>query len=189
LDFTVSSMEQLPLTSEPQSIPRARPASPARHFKPPSIPAVVFVLLAVLVPLGLQQPLLNSDGDLARHLRHGRYMLEHGGLIRNDPFSFTRPGAPFLGFEYGSQIVYALAERAAGLPGVAVLAGLLIALSYALLARLLLDRGVDPLLAYLAVAIAAALGAGHWLARPHLFSFVAVVLLLWVLERRPPKPV
>ena len=157
------------------------------RFAPPSIPAVVFVLLALLIPLLLQKPLLNSDGDLARHLRHGRYMLEHGELIRADPFSFTRPGAPFVGFEYGSQLLYALAERIGGLPAVAVLAGLLIALTYALLSAFLLERGVDPLFAYLTVGLAIALGAGHWTARPHLFSFVAVVILLGLLERRPAR--
>jgi hypothetical protein len=159
------------------------------RFAAPSIPAVVFVLLATLVPILLQKPLLNSDGDLARHQRQGRYMLEHGGLIRADPFSFTRPGAPFVGFEYGSQLLYALAERVGGLPAVAVLAGLLIALTYALLTRFLLKRGVDPLLACLTVALAIALGTGHWTARPHLFSFVAVVVLLGMLEGRPRKPV
>ncbi len=69
----------------------------------------------------------------------------------------------------------------------AVLAGLLIALAYALLSALLLERGVDPLLAYLTVGVAIALGAGHWTARPHLFSFVAVVILLDLLERRPGR--
>src|SRR5215216_3294211 len=117
------------------------------RLRPASIPAVVFGLLAAVVPIALQTPLLNSDGDLARHLRHGRYMLEHGGLIRLDPFSFTRPGTPFVGFEYGSQLIYALAERLGGLPGVAVLAGILIALTYGLLTAFLLRRGVDPLLA------------------------------------------
>src|SRR5438128_999145 len=166
------------------------PLAPSRVFRtgPPSIPAVVFVTLAVLVPIGLQQPLLNSDGDLARHLGHGRYMLQHEGLIRADPFSFTRAGAPFLGFEYGSQIIYSLAERVGGLAGVAVLAGVLVGLTYALLARFLLRRGVDPLLAYLTTILAVLVGAGHWLARPHLFSFVAVVLLLDLLERAPRKP-
>src|SRR6476620_10849647 len=101
---------------------------------PPSIPAVVFVTLLTLVPIGLQQPLLNSDGDLARHLRHGQYMLEHHSLIHADPFSFTRPGEPFVAFEYGSQVAYALAARAGGLPAVAVLAGLLLAATYGLLA-------------------------------------------------------
>lgn len=159
------------------------------RLAPPSLQAVVFVLVGVLVPILLQKPLLNSDGDLARHLRHGQYMLEHGALIRADPFSFTRPGAPFVGFEYGSQLLYALAERLGGLPAVAVLAGLLIALTYVLLIRFLLQRGVDPLLACLTVGVAAALGAGHWTARPHLFSFVAVVILLSMLEGRPRKPV
>ena len=154
---------------------------------PPSISAVLFITLAIFVPIVLQQPMLNSDGDLARHLRHGRYMLEHGGLIRADPFSYTRAGAPFVGFEYGSQIIYSLAERVGGVAGVAILAGLLIALTYAMLAGFLLRRGVEPLLAYLTVILAALVGAGHWLARPHLFSFVAVVLLMELLERTPSR--
>src|ERR687898_1759640 len=123
-------------------------------FAAPSIPALVFVLLAVLVPILLQKAMLNSDGDLARHLRHGRYMLEHGELIHADPFSFTRSGDPFVAFEYGSQVLYALAERAGGLPAVAILAGLVIALTYALLAQFLLRRRVDPLLAVLTVTLA-----------------------------------
>src|SRR5918993_4385905 len=92
----------------------------------PSPMALIFILLALAVPLLLQKPLLNSDGDLARHLTHGRYMIEHGQLIRADPFSFTRPGASFVGFEYGSQLLYALAERVGGLPAVAVFAGVFV---------------------------------------------------------------
>jgi hypothetical protein len=157
------------------------------RFGPPSIPAIVFILLATLVPVGLQKPMLNSDGDLARHLRHGQYMLEHGELIRADPFSFTRPGAPFIGFEYGSQLLYALAERVGGLPAVAILAGLLIALTYALLTGFLLSHRVDPLLACLTVALAIALGSPHWTARPHLFSSLAVVILFGMLERGSRK--
>jgi hypothetical protein len=150
---------------------------------------VVFILLAILVPIGLQQPVLNADGDPARHIRHGLYMLEHRSLIHQDPFSFTRPGAPFLGFEYGSQLAYGLAHRIGGLPAVAILTGLLIAVTYSLLAYLLLQWGVEPLLAYLTTLLAAVLGAGHWVTRPHLFSFVALILLLALLERQRPAPV
>jgi hypothetical protein len=182
-------MDQPGSRAADRSDARSPASSRPLRFAAPSIPTVIFVLLATLVPMLLQKPLLNSDGDLARHLRHGRYMLEHGGLIRADPFSFTRPGAPFVGFEYGSQLLYALAERVGGLPAVAVLAGLLIGLTYALLTRFLLKRGVDPLLACLTVALAIALGAGHWTARPHLFSFVAVVILLDMLEGRRRRPV
>jgi hypothetical protein len=178
-------ISKLTISKELQTRPTRRPArSPL-----PSPAALVFILLAVIVPILLQKPVLNSDGDLARHLAHGRYMLEHGEIIRMDPFSFTRPGAPFVAFEYGSQILYALAERLGGLPAVAVLAGLLIALTYGLLARFLLTRGVDPLLACLTVALAIVLGIGHWSARPHLFTYVSVVLLLGLLEGTPRKPI
>jgi hypothetical protein len=167
---------------EDRSVDRPRRLTSSWRLAPPSIPALVFAVLALFVPILLQKPMLNSDGDLARHLRHGHYMLEHGELIRADPFSFTRPGAPFVAFEYGSQVLYALAERVGSLAGVAVLAGLLIAITYALLTRFLLARGVDPLLACVITAFAIALGVNHWTARPHLFSFVAVMVLMSLLE-------
>jgi hypothetical protein len=126
--------------------------------------------------------MLNSDGDLLRHIGHGEWMLTHHSLIHNDPFSWTMGGQPFVGFEYGSQLIYALVHRAAGLAGVAIFAGLLIATAYALLARFLLSRGVDALLTYLVTVAAAVLGAVHWAPRPHLFTLVLVVILLPMLE-------
>jgi hypothetical protein len=133
------------------------------------------------VMFGFQEPLLNSDGDLARHLRHGEYMLQHHALIRADPFSYTKPGQPFVGFEYGSQLIYALVHRAGGLAGVTVFASLLIATAYALVARYMIRRGVEPLLAGLVVAAAMISGMGHWVARPHLITMVAVLILLELL--------
>ena len=119
--------------------------SPARHWLP-SIPATVFVGVLAFVIFGFQEPLLNSDGDLARHLRHGEWMLQHHHLITADPFSYTRGGPPFVAFEYGSQLAYALAHRVGGLAAVTVLAALLIAAAYALITRFMLRRGVEPLL-------------------------------------------
>jgi hypothetical protein len=172
--------ESVARQNESHSLRTHKAVSP--WLRPPSLPAVFFLALSISAPLLLQKPMLNSDGDLARHLRHGHYMLEHGGLIRTDPFSFTRPGAPFTGFEYGSQLLFALAENLAGLAGVVLLSGLLIALTYTLLARFLLRRGVDPLLTCVCVGLSIVLGVEHWMARPHLFSFVAVVVLLGLLE-------
>jgi hypothetical protein len=149
----------------------------------PSLYDIIFVIWAIVVPVGFGFRLLNSDGDLARHLRLGEIMLDRGGLLHEDVFSFTRGGEPFLAFEYGSELVYALAYRLAGLAGVAVLAGLILALTYALVARFLIRRGGDPLLAYLVSMAAAVLSAAHWLARPHLFTMLFVVVLLELLQR------
>ncbi len=143
---------------------------------------IIFVIWAVVVPVGFGYRLLNSDGDLARHLRLGEVMLNQHALLRQDVFSFTRAGQPFIPFEYGSELIYATAYRVAGLAGVAVLAGLVLALTYALVARFLVRRGGDPLLAYLVSMAAAVLSAAHWLARPHLFTLLLVVVLLELLQ-------
>jgi hypothetical protein len=153
----------------------------------PSLFDVVFALLVVAIPIGLDQRLLSSDGDLARHLRLGTWMLEHRALLRLDNFSFTKGGEPFLPFEWGSEVLYAAAHAAGGLAAVAVLAGLLLALTYALLVRFLVRQGVDPLLAYLATMVSALLGASHWLARPHLFTMLFVIVLLPMLEDARPR--
>ena len=147
----------------------------------PSLYDIVFVIWAVVVPVGFGYRLLNSDGDLARHLRLGEIMLDRHALLRQDVFSFTKAGQPFLAFEYGSELLYAAAYKAAGLAGVAVLAGLVLALTYTLVARFLIRRGGDPLLAYLVSMAAAVLSAAHWLARPHLFTLLFVMLLLELL--------
>ncbi|MBA3496326.1 MAG: hypothetical protein H0T86_04405 [Gemmatimonadales bacterium] len=160
-----------------------------RSSKPyPSIPAVVFFIWALTVPLVFSARLLNADGDLLRHLRHGEWMLRHRALLHEDMFSFTRGGDPFVAFEYGSQLLYAAAHRIGGLSGVAILASLLIAGSYALLARFLLSRRADALLTYLVSIVSAILGAVHWTARPHLFTLFAVMAMLFVLEPGERRP-
>jgi hypothetical protein len=68
-----------------------------------------------------------------------------------------------------------------------VFAALILALTYGLLVRFLIRRGGDPLLAYLVSMVAAVLSAAHWLARPHLFTMLAVVVLLELMERRAPR--
>jgi hypothetical protein len=148
----------------------------------PSLSELVFVLWALVIPLGFAGRLVNSDGDLARHIRLGQLMLERGGVLHQDVFSWTRAGEPFLAFEWGSELFFALVHGVGGLAGVAVAAGLILAVSYGLLCRFLLSRGVEPVLAYLAIMGAAVMSSAHWVARPHLFTMLGVALLFPLLE-------
>ena len=154
----------------------------------PSLFDIIFSIWAIAIPIGFGDRLLSSDGDLARHLRLGDTMLARGAFLRVDDFSHTARGKPFLAFEWASEVTYAAVHKVAGLAGVAVFAGLLLALTFALLGRFLVRRGCDPFLAYLVTMAAAVLSAAHWLARPHLFSLLAIVLLLELLERKRPAP-
>jgi len=177
--MTVSQEPRAPASSLPQessATPSPRPR--------PSLFDIVFVIWALVIPVGFGYRLLNSDGDLARHLRIGEVMLQRGAMLREYPFAHTVTGRPFLAFEWGSEVIYAAVHRAAGLAGIAIFAGLLLALTYALLVRFLVRRGGDPLLAYVVTMAAAVLSAAHWLARPHLFTMFFVVVLLGLLERQ-----
>lgn len=158
---------------------RARGASANRLRL--SIVDVTFALFCLIPPLVFGGQLLNSDGDAARHIRMGELMLSRG-LFTTDSFSFTRPDEPIMLTEWGSRLLYAVAHGAAGLAGVALLAGLLIGTSVALVVLFLRARGVDPLLAYLTGIVVALVGQVHWLARPHLFTLVGLALLLFVIE-------
>jgi hypothetical protein len=163
--------------------------STQRTTAKPSLFDIVFLIWALVIPIGFSGRLINSDGDLARHLRLGELMIEQRGLLRQDVFSHTAAGKPFLAFEWGSEVVYAAAEKLGGLALVSIVAGLVLALTFALLVRFMVRRGGDPLLAYFVSMTAAVLSAGHWLARPHLFTLLLVVVLLDLLERDPPRPV
>ena len=154
----------------------------------PAPPAVVFLFWLMVVP-GIHQPmLLNGDGDPARHLSHGLWVLDHGTLVHNDPFSYTMEGEEFTGFEYGTQLLFAGVHKAAGLAGLSALAVLLIALAPALVCWFLLRRGVDPLLALLGAMLAGLVSQIHFVARPHLVTFLFTVILLDWLERERPPP-
>jgi hypothetical protein len=148
----------------------------------PSLPDLTFVVLALFVPLVRGNPLLNSDGDMGRHIRIGEHMLTHG-LLHEDLFSFTKLGQPFVGFEWLSEVFFAGLYRLGGLALISVACGLLVAFTYAYLTHFLLRRGVDPLLAYVTGLVAAMLGSLHWLARPHLFTLLGTVLVMGRLER------
>lgn len=154
----------------------------------PSLPAILFLLWGLLIPVFEGEVMVNADGDPARHLRHGETILTTGDVVRIDSFSFTRPGTAFVGFEYGSQVLLALSHRLGGTPGMVILATLVIAGTLAGLTAWLLRRGVDPLLTAMSVTIVAVLTNIHWLARPHIFSWPLMLLLLaWLeRERRPP---
>ena len=153
-----------------------------RNVLVPGAAASLFAMLALVCSVGRANVLLNGDGDLARHLRVGSYILARRGLFYQDVFSYTMLGKAFVPYEWLSEILYTAANTIGGLSGVAVLASLVIAATYALVTQFLVTRSADPILALAAGAVAAATGALHWLARPHLFTALGAILTLMVID-------
>ncbi len=155
----------------------AKDQAPERRTLPEAtVPGIVFLLLSLTLPVAFSPRLLNGDGDVARHLVLGHHVMEHG-VVFADPFSHTRAGETFVAYEWLAEVAFASAEGVAGLPGVVGLAALLIATSV-LLVALVLRRRVEPLFSVPAVFGVAVLTGPHWIARPHLFTFLCLSVLL-----------
>lgn len=133
-------------------------------------------LVLVLLSPWWRTAMVGSDGDACFHWRVGTWMLQHREILRQDVFSHTRLGAPIISKEWLAELIFAGGGEALSLYGLCVVTALVIATTFALLHRQLLRDGNDPLVATVIVLLAAWASSGHWLARPHVFSFLMVVL-------------
>lgn len=133
--------------------------------------------------------LFRNDGDVGRHVRVGRHILDTGTIPRVDLFSHTMAGRPFVPYEWLSEVAFAVADRLAGLAGVAALTGLLFAAACIVVFRFGRLTGAGPLLAGTIAILSMILQAVHLLPRPHLFTtlFAAILLLLLETWRRQPR--
>src|SRR2546429_509602 len=70
---------------------------------------------------------LFRDSDAGWHIRAGESILERGAIPHADPFSFTRQGAPWFAWEWGSDAVVGAVHQFGGLSAVACFYALAIA--------------------------------------------------------------
>jgi hypothetical protein len=131
---------------------------------------------------------LLADADAGWHIRTGELILERGRVPATDPFSFSKPDAPWFAWEWASDVGMALLHRAGGLKALVMVAAVLIALTAALLLRFLIWRGANPLAALLVTLVACGASTMHYLARPHLISLLLLVAALWLIERDRRQP-
>jgi len=124
---------------------------------------------------------LLSDCDTGWHIRTGEWILAHHAVPARDIFSFSRAGDPWYAWEWLSDVLFAWLNSRGGLAAVVLFATLLIALTFTLLFRLA-RRKSNAIVALVVAMIAAAASSIHWLARPHLFTLLFVVLFYGALE-------
>ncbi len=127
--------------------------------------------------------MLNTDSDLGRHLVLGNYILQSRQIPSHDLLSFTMAGQPRPPYEWLAQVVFAMSYRLLNLDGVVLATALVIALAFALLYTDAAERSGLPLLALVPVLLATAAASIHWLTRPHVFTFLFLVLWSRLLER------
>ena len=159
-------------------MPRSRPA--IRAFSAAAFP-IAFASAVFIAAVGLP----STDSDTYWQLASGRWMLDHGELLRRDVFSATITGAPLGIGEWLGQLVFAAAFAAGGWAGVVVLRSLLVAIAGFFVARLA-HRGGIPWWISLPLSVGALLVSRiTWTDRPQLFTLALVPALLDLLLTLP----
>lgn len=121
--------------------------------------------------------LFNADGDLGRHITIGRFMLENRTIPTYDLFSHTMIGQALTPHEWLAQILFAGVHNFLGLSGPVWLSALIIALAFQQVYRYAVSQGAERLPAAGLTILAAFASSIHWLARPHIFTFL--ILAIW----------
>lgn len=127
--------------------------------------------------------MMNADGDLARHLALGRYILDTGKIPLQDLFSHTMTGDPLTPHEWLAQVLFALAERVFGFEGVIILCALVISTAIWLVFKHI--RGeIKAILPAVLVALLVLINSMvHWMARPHIFTFLMLACWMMILDQ------
>jgi hypothetical protein len=149
----------------------------------PSLADFAFLLPAML--LFFRMPgtkILFADGDTGWHIRTGEWILQHGAVPKEDLFSFTKPHAPWFAWEWGWDVLFALIHKFWGLSGVGFITVFLLGLSSLLLYRLVVRACRNEALGFFVTAFAVCGTTSHWLARPHLFSWIFFLIFLHLLR-------
>jgi hypothetical protein len=181
-----------PATASPQAGTIHAAGGGLARFLTPSFSDCFFIaLIAWLFVCGASGwKALLGDGDTGWHIRTGQYILAHHIVPTQDLFSFSRPGAPWFAWEWLTDVSYALSFQAAGLKGIVLVAGLIIALFATVVLRYTLWRGANALVAALTTLLAVGASSMHFLARPHIFTLLLLPCCLWLVEadRRKNTP-
>src|ERR1700733_1797561 len=179
------------------SLPPARIDALLRHrggrLLVPSLLDLLFIALIGWLfmssgPHGWQS--LLADVDVGWHIRTGEYILDHHQVPHQNLYSFSKPGAPWYSWEWLSDVIDALLFRWAGLKGVVLAAGVMIALYATTLMRRIVDAGAHLFVALLVTLLSVGSASMHFLARPHVFTLLLLSLSMALIEadRRGANP-
>ncbi len=155
------------------------------------IPDIGLILTAIVMLYCLTSfdgmRMLFRDSDTGWHIINGQEVLATGNVPHAEPYSFSKPGGPWFAWEWLADCAMAFAHSLDGMRGVFFLFLVTLGLATWLWFRLLWANNVWFLLAVASTWVMLTTTNIHWLARPHLFSWVLLLLAILAAEHAPSK--
>jgi len=148
--------------------------------------ALAFFIAVFIGSLDMGARMMNMDGDLGRHLVVGGYIVDHHMIPTRDVFSSTMLGQPLSPHEWLAEVLFTLAYRLLGFSGVILLTASILAFSWYLLSSEVLKRNNKPWITIPLIILGIAASSIHWLTRPHIFTFLLLIIFIIIYESDRP---
>lgn len=154
---------------------------PLSSYFIPSIAEILFLSVFLGLAFYRGSGLLN-DTDTGWHIRAGEYILNTLSIPRHDIFSFITPPIPWTAHEWLAEVIMALIHGSFGLTGIALFFAFMIAMICYLVFRMLRRSDGNILIAILVALLVIASSPMHWLARPHIFTHLFLIISYIILD-------
>jgi hypothetical protein len=147
-----------------------------------------FLDFAFLAPLGFLIARTNGfqtllgDGDTGWHIRTGDWMLQNGRIPVADFFSFSKPGGEWFAWEWLWDGAFSWLQKAGGMAAVLLVSILVICFSSALVYGITQHKSRNSVVSLAVTLIAMCAASFHWLARPHIFTFLFTAVFYMFLD-------
>jgi hypothetical protein len=122
---------------------------------------------------------VSIDTDTWWHLRAGEWMVEHGAILRTDPFSLTRLGQAWVNPGWLAQILLYGIYRLGGFPALNAFTALMVLVAFTF-AWSIMEAPVT--LRAFVLLLAVTVSGVYWAVRPYILSFALAGAFLYVLE-------
>lgn len=130
---------------------------------------------------------LFRDSDTGWHIRNGENVLATGQVPQTEPYSFSKPGGPWFAWEWLADLTMAMAHQADGLRGVFFLYLAVLGIVSWLWFQMMWTAGVWFIPTCLSSWVMLTTCNIHWLARPHLYGWMFLLLAALGAELAPRK--
>jgi hypothetical protein len=184
-------LDQIATTAERQAENTARTSTaPSDSFSAASAFRIApsFLDFAFLAPLGFLIARTNGfqtllgDGDTGWHIRTGDWMLQNGRIPVADFFSFSKPGGEWFAWEWLWDGAFSWLQKTGGMAAVLLVSVLVICFSSALVYGITKHKSRNSVVSLAFSLIAMCAASFHWLARPHLFTFLFTAVFYLFLD-------
>lgn len=147
----------------------------------PSAADLVFIALLTSLLCSAFSVKLLGDAGIGWHIRSGQQILSVHAVPRVDPFS-SQIRKPWIAWEWLYDVIVGCLESFAGLNGVVWFTAVVIAAVFAALFQLLVKRGTNVVIALLLMVVALSASTIHFLARPHVVTWLFALVWFWILD-------